>query len=169
MEMEDFKERCRKIKLIASEIDAVITDGMLPTDELGNVPFKNFYMPDFEAINMLKREFIFVFVSKDNRINYHLCQSKNIPFFYNKSSKSKALRKAMERYSVGPEEVMYIGSTYSDLENVQMVPFSFCTYDAPAVVKERSYDVIEMYGGQGVLSVVLDLLSQEISRRKASS
>ncbi|RKX63575.1 MAG: hypothetical protein DRP42_07490 [Tenericutes bacterium] len=164
--LKDFKERCSKIKLIVSEIDAVITDGMIPEDELGNVPFKSYYMPDFEAVNILKQTFKFAFVSKDNRINYHMCQRRNIPFFFDKANKNKALRAVMNRYSVGPDEVMYIGSSYSDLDNVQMIPFSFCTFDAPAVIKERAYDVIEMYGGQGALSIVLEMLGTEIQERK---
>lgn len=165
--MSYFDELCSNVKVIVSEVDGVVTDGFIPTDELGNVPFKNFFMKDFEAINMLKRNFKFVFISSDNSISYNLCRRKNIPFFYSQKSKKENLVRVMNKYSVSAEEVVYLGNSFSDIECLTMVPFSVCTYDSPKEVKEKSYMILDIYGGDGVLCNLYEVLEDEINRRKS--
>jgi len=118
-----------KIKIVVSEIDGVITDGVQPIDELGNTVFKNFYTPDFEAINKIKVICPFVFLSNDNSVSYNLCKKKNIPFFWAQKSKRTILLDILRKYSVTLDDVVYIGSKLSDLECMNMVPISFCTND----------------------------------------
>lgn len=161
-----FEEWCEKIKIIVSEVDGVITDHILCIDELGNVPFKAYYMKDFEVINELKKTFTFVFLSSDNSVSYHLCRRKNIPFYYAPKDKKTTLVKIMKRYNVTPEEVIYIGSSFSDLKCIQLVPFSLCPVDAVNEVKTICYHVLENYSGDGVLENVYNLLKPEILRRK---
>lgn len=161
-----FEDLCSKTKLIVSGIDGIITEGFVPTDELGNVPFKNFFVRDFEAINKLKGCFKFVFLSSDNSINYHLCRRKNIPFFFAPKDKKKGLVDIMRRYEASPEEILYIGNSFSDIGCLMMIPFSICTYDSPNEVKEKSYMILDVYGGNGVLCAVYELLQKEIEQRK---
>lgn len=118
----------QEIKLIVSEIDGVITTGVDPVDELGNVLFKNFFIPDFEAINKLKAICPFVFISSDNAVSYNLTRRKNIPFYWtNKSDKLSILQQILMRYNVTSDETLYVGSKLSDIPCMQMVPVSFCT------------------------------------------
>lgn len=164
--MSVFEEWSEKVKVIVSEVDGIVTNHALYFDELGNVPFKGYYMKDFEVINELKKTFTFVFLSSDNRISYHLCRRKNIPFFYAPKDKKTALIKIMKKYGVTPEEVIYIGSSFSDLKCIQLVPFSLCSADAVNDVKTMCYHVLENYGGDGVLEDLYNLLKPEILRRK---
>lgn len=164
--MNLFEEWCSKVKLIVSEVDGIITDHLIHVDELGNVPFKGFYMKDFEAINELRKTFGFVFLSSDNSISYHLCRHKNIPFFYAPKDKNDGLKKIMQKYNVSAEEVLYIGSTFSDLKNIKMIPFTMCPLDSINEVKTVAYHVLENYGSGGVICEVYDLLRPEIIRRK---
>ena len=158
-----------KIKLIVSEVDGVITEGLIPYDELQNVPYKNFYMKDFEAINILKKHFIFSFLSADNAISYNLFRKKNIPFYWEPKDKRAGLIKIMEHYNVSAEEVLFIGSTYSDLPCINMIPVSVCPIDAVTEVKERALIELKSISGMGVISEVCDLLKEEILRRQACS
>src|SRR6056300_1606003 len=104
-------EGLKKIKIIVSEVEGILTQGWVPVDELGNNPFKLFYYRDFEAINMLKSYFKVVFISADNKINYNYMRSKQLPFYYDPKNKKSALLAALKRYSFGPEDAMYIGSS----------------------------------------------------------
>lgn len=160
-----FEEWCSKIKIIVSEIDGIVTDHKICIDELGNVPFKNYNVKDFETINELRKTFTFVFLSSDNVVSYHLCRRRNIPFYYAPKDKRSVLIKIMQKYGVTPEEVLYIGSTFSDLGCVQLIPFSLCPVDAISDVKTASYYVLENFGSDGVLEEVYNLLKSEISRR----
>jgi len=164
--MSIFEEWCSKIKVIVSEIDGIITEDLLYIDELGNVPFKGFYRKDFDAINELKKTFTFVFLSSDNAISYNMCRRKNIPFFHAPKNKKNVLIKVMQRYGVSPEEIIYIGNSYSDVKCLRMIPFSLCPSDAVEDVKSICYHKLSSCGGIGVLEEVFNLLKHEIIRRK---
>jgi 3-deoxy-D-manno-octulosonate 8-phosphate phosphatase KdsC-like HAD superfamily phosphatase len=153
-----------KIKVIVSEIDGIVTEDMVPIDELGNVPFKIYNVKDFEAVNELRKHFKFVFISSDPAVNYNLCRKKNIPFFYDRKKKN-ALVAIMKKYSVVPDEMLYIGNKLSDIECMQQIPLSFCTEDSPGVIKNLASYVSHVYGGAGVLCDIYEKLMPEINRR----
>jgi len=158
-------ELLEKIKLIVSEVDGIVTEGLVPYDELQNVPFKNYFMKDFEAVNELRKTFPFVFLSSDNSISYHLMRKKNVPFYWAPKDKKSKLVEIINKYGVSPEEVLFIGSTYSDIECMHLIPFSFCPADAVNEVKLLSSCQLASISGMGVLSEVYDLFKHEISRR----
>ncbi len=117
--MDELKQKCKDIKIIVSAVDGVITDGFSPTDELVNTPFKNYCMRDLEAINEIKKIYKFIFISQDNSVNYNFFRRKNIPFYYapgGDKNKKKMFVDIMKKYNVKPDNVMYIGCSYSDIE-----------------------------------------------------
>lgn len=153
----------KDLKLIVSEIDGIVTEHLSYYDELG-CRLKGYYMKDFEAINELKKHFTFVFVSSDNNMSYNLCRNKNIPFYYAKRSKLSSLKQIMYNYNVTPEEVLYIGSSFSDLGCIKLIPFSMCPYDAIAEVKQIATPLSAL-SGTGVLCEVYSYLKEEIMRK----
>ena len=161
-------EGLKDIQIIISEVEGILTQGWVPVDELGNNPFKLFYYRDFEAINLLKPYFKVVFISSDNKVTYNLLRGKQIPFYYDPKNKKQALLTALKKYSLTPDQAMYIGSSYTDLECVRQIPFSACPEDAIVEIKEISATVLPVYGGDGVFCAVYDLLKQEIRRRKTT-
>lgn len=154
-----------KIDVIVSEVDGVLTKGDIIIDELGNVPFKTFYAKDFEAINLLKKYFKVVFLSSDNAISYNMFRRKNIPFYYDPKDKKSKLVEIMKRYSVTPEQIMFVGYSYSDIACMRMIPFSVCPEDAVSDVINVSASVLPKFSGEGVFCSIYDLLRTEIKRR----
>ena len=156
--MEDLNE----IKLIVSEIDGVITDGTCPEDELGHILYKVYQSKDFSAINGLKKNFKFVFLSDDNHVNYNMCKRKNIPFFWARNEKEKydKLGEILRRYSCTPDETIYIGSKISDVVCCQMIPKSFCPDDAGHYLKEICWAEFITKGGFGIMPELLYLLTK---------
>lgn len=161
----NFDEDIKKVKVIVSSVDGIITEGLTPYDELGNVSFKHYYMKDFEAINYLKRTFKFVFVAADNSVSYHLCKRKNIPFYWDTKSQQENLVKVMTKYQVTPEELLFIGSNYSDIDGFRLIPLSLCPDDAVWMVKELATEVVPYVSGMGVLCGVHQRLAVEMARR----
>jgi len=153
-----------KIKVIISEIDGVVTEDLQPIDELVNTPFKMYNMKDFEAVNELRKHFKFVFISSDMNVNYNFCRKKNIPFF-NRKTKMESVLEVMKRYTVTPEEVIYIGCKYSDIECMKLIPNSACPADSPSMVSSLASYIVPVYGGAGVLCDVYEMLIPEINRR----
>lgn len=161
----NFEENTKKIKLVAFDLDGVVNEGLVGYGEMAIPLMKQYNLKDFEAINELKKTFVVVVVSEDSNINYHLCRTKRIPFFCTKN-KNDALKKAMLKYNVTPEEVVYVGNSFSDVENCKMIPFSLCPSDAIRSVLSVCHSV-ESFAGYGVIAEVYDLLKPEIKRRKA--
>jgi len=141
-----------KIKLIVSEIDGVVTEHTSVIGEAGITMFKHYQMKDFEALNRIRKNINFAFLSSDASISMSLCRSKNIPFYHAKGNKRRVLvNELLKRYSVSPEQVIYIGSSYSDLDCMKFIPFSMCPEDAIYEAKELAQVVIPHYSGTGIL------------------
>lgn len=165
--MSSFEDLSKKVKVIVSEVDGVLTEGIVPLDNLNNTLFKFYFLRDFEAVNLLKKHYNFVFLSSDNNVTYNIMRSKNIPFYWAQKSKKDTLVQIMRKYSVGPEEILYIGCNFSDINCVKMIPFSLCPNDAVdsiiRLIQDRKevygYDgVLNIYGGFGVISEVYERL-----------
>ena len=157
-----------KIKLIVSEVDGIITCGRTFYDELTNTPLKEYSFVDFEVINLLKKEFDFVFLSASNEVNYNLMRKKNIPFYWAPKDKKQTLLKILERYEVTPEEVLYLGCTYSDIPCMNYIPVSLATDRSPASVQASAIMVLGVTHCS-VLAELYELIKEEIARRQRCS
>ena len=146
------------IKLVISEVDGVVTEGLAGVGEMNITMFKQFYTKDFEAINQIKKERKFAFLSADAAISSSMCKVRNIPFFFAAHSKQEVYGHILRRYAVTPDNVLFIGSAYSDVECMQLSAFSVCPEDAPAVVKNTADLVLPLMSGMGVVCYVYDFL-----------
>ncbi len=154
-----------KIKFVLSEIDGVITEHMSAIGEMGITLFKTYYMKDFDAINLIKKEFGFAFISKDADISMSLCKKKNLAFFYAERDKREMYQKVLRRYSLSPDNVLYIGNNYSDVACMKLSGISICPEDAVVEAKNVSDIVVPDIGGTGVICSVYELLKSEIKDR----
>ena len=147
------------VKLIISEIDGVVTNSLFAEDEIGNVLFKVFNYKDFDAINKIKSlGYKFVFLSDDNRINYNMCQRRNIPFYHgrNVDEKVNKLGIIFRKYGFSPDETLYIPSKLTDFKCVEVVANSICPLDVSDIIKKKCPNYFNKNGGEGIL---VDLLS----------
>lgn len=147
------------IELIVSEIDGVITTGCDAIDYMNNTMFKTFCMRDFEAIDQLKTHFTFVFLATDAAVSYNIMRMRNIPaYFATKRDDKLSLltNKILPRYNARPENLMYIGSSLSDLPcmhlaQVSMAPKTSGIYRSGTIQPPIS-------AGEGYLSWVANVL-----------
>lgn len=162
MSIEEFR---KDVKLIVSEVDGVITDGMRAEDEMGHVLYKHYNVRDFEALNELKKDFKFVFLSDDNAISYNMCRRKNIPFYWapTEDEKYESLVKILRRYECTPDQTIYIASKISDRKCVRLIPKSMCPDDAGMFLREICFTSFVTRGGQGIMVELLDLLKNSNS------
>jgi 3-deoxy-D-manno-octulosonate 8-phosphate phosphatase (KDO 8-P phosphatase) len=147
------------IKLVVSEIDGIITEHLVAFGEMNVVMFKQFYIKDFEAINLIKKDWGFAFLSSDANINASLCKKRNIPFFFAERNKKDIYNQILQRYTLNPDNILYVGSSYSDIAVMQMSGISMCPEDAVPQVKAISTHIIPVYSGTGILCYVYELLN----------
>lgn len=155
----------KKIKIIVSESDGVLTDGQSFVDTVGATVFKSINHDAFELINILKKHFKFVFMSNDPSVTASLCRSKNIPFFWAQGDKHSTLLTILRRYNFSMEEVLYVGSSISDLGVMKYVPSSICTFNSPDSLYEEATDSLDVMDITPLHSLYT-LLSEEINRRE---
>ena len=150
----------KDVKIVVSEIDGIVTEHLSSIGEMNITMFKQYYMKDFDAINQIKSNCGFVFLSSDATINLSMCRKKNIPFYYAERNKKDVLIQILRRYAYTPENLLYIGCSYSDLDCMKLAEFSLCPEDAVSQVKNISDYVIPLYGGSGILCHVYDMLQE---------
>ncbi len=156
------------IKIIVSEIDGIITDGRNALDYLNNTIFKNYCVVDFDAINELKTYFTFVFLSSDPAISYNVMRSRNIPTYFSKANESKIdilTKKILPKYKVKPTNLLYLGSTLSDVPCMKLAQISMVSEDSFFIYKGADYRM-PVSPGNGVLSYLAGILNNEILTRK---
>jgi len=160
----------KNAKIIVSEIDGIITNGGRAEDEMGHVVYKVYQSKDFSALNEIKRNFKFVFLSDDNHINYGMCRRRNIPFYWgrNEEEKYQKLIEILRKYSATPDETIYIGSKISDRKCLRMIPNSLCPDDAGEYLKDICFASFIEKGGQGIFPELLYLLQDRIKNIKNS-
>jgi YrbI family 3-deoxy-D-manno-octulosonate 8-phosphate phosphatase len=148
----------KEIKIIISEVDGIVTEGLSGIGEMNITMFKQFYTKDFEAINQIKRDRVFVFLSADAAISMSTCKVKNIPFFHAIKNKQEIYNQILRRYTATPDNVLYVASTFSDIECMKMSALSVCPEDAPMSVKNHADIVLPLMSGTGILCYVYDFL-----------
>ena len=153
------------IKIVVSEVDGIITEHLSGMGELNVTMFKQYYMKDFDAINQIKSNCNFVFLADDATISLSMCRKRNIPFYYVERNKKDTLVQILRRYSCTPENLLYIGCSYSDLDCMKLAEFSLCPEDSVSQVKNISDYVVPMYGGSGVLCHVYDILQESFVKK----
>ena len=156
------------IEIIVSEIDGVITDGGVALEYFNNTVFKTYCLRDFEAIDRLKTYFTFVFLSSDASVSYNILRARNIPAYFatNKDDKVTLLtKKILPHYNTRQGNLLYIGSTLSDIPCIHSAQISMVPQSIVGVASEATHQ-IPVESGHGVISYVAAALRNEIARRK---
>lgn len=154
-----------KIKLIASDFDGIFTDGGYYLSCSGCDNFKKVNYKDIMGISLwIKSGGKFAIISGDSceAINFltekfKLEDSHQGLRFH---QKRETLEGVMQKYSLSPEEVCYIGDDVNDIEALKSVKTAITVPDANYKVKQEISDIIitEAKGGFGVVREVVDSL-----------
>lgn len=151
-----------KIKLAILDIDGVLTNGKKYYGVDG-IPFAKTYCDkDFTAIKRLRGSGVNVcFLSGDERVNKAMAENRNIDF-YSARGKNKAdfVPIFVKRYKLKEEEMLYIGDDLFDLPIMKNIGHSFCTKDAPDILKNYCghSNVVPRNGGENVIAKLVDIL-----------
>ena len=130
------KNKCKKIKIILTDVDGVLTDGGRYYSEKGEM-LKKFHVRDGMGVNLLLRNGIMtIIVTKEN---------------------SKITKKWAKEMNVSAE-VAYIGDDVNDLALLEEVGFSATPNDASNAIKEHVDYVCSKDGGKGAFREISDLI-----------
>ncbi len=157
---KEISSKLKKIKIILSDIDGVLTDGGMYYTEDGMV-MKKFFVKDGMGTTLLKKAgFLTGAISTDvSLINKTRAERLKMDFiFLGVWEKEKTLEEICEQTKLSPENIAFIGDDVNDLQILQKVGFAACPVDAVDEVKKIVHYRCKNKGGKGAYREVADLL-----------
>ncbi|OOF69665.1 KdsC family phosphatase [Rodentibacter caecimuris] len=150
------------IKLVITDVDGVLTDGLLHYDANGEA-IKSFHVRDGLGIKMLMESGIQVAVlsGRDSPILRKRIADLGITlFFLGKLEKQSACLELMKQAGVNAEQTAYIGDDSVDLPAFSICGIAFTVADAPGYVKDCADHILSLRGGKGAFREMSDLILQ---------
>ena len=154
------KDAAKKIKLLAFDVDGVLTDGSITYDENG-VEYKTFNAKDGHGIvRMGKSGFITAIITaRQNGTVEHRAKNLNVTELYQgRKYKLPALEEIMEKYNLTYENVSYMGDDLPDICILEKVGLACCPSDAVKEVKNMCNFVSNFGGGKGAVRELCDFI-----------
>lgn len=153
-------EKFKKIKLVAFDVDGVMTDGSLTFDENG-VEYKTYNAKDGQGIVNLNNAGIVtaIITARNNGTVQHRAEILKIKELYQgQKDKAKALTEIMAKYGVMFEEIAYMGDDLPDICVLKQVGVAACPNDAVNEVKEVCNFISTKNGGRGAVRELCDMI-----------
>lgn len=152
--------KCRKIKIVLTDVDGVLTDGGIYYSKEGDV-MKKFHTRDGMGVTLLRKNNIpTIIVTKEkNKIIKQWAYKMKIKKVYNGIlQKESILGSVCKNFRVSVDEIAYIGDDINDLQLMKKVGFSVSPKDGIKQAKKIADYICKSKGGDGVVREVADLI-----------
>ncbi len=149
-----------KIKLVAFDVDGVMTDGSLTFDEDGK-EYKTFNAKDGQGIVMLNKSgyTTAIITARNNGTVTHRFNILGMHKLYQgQKNKSIALEEIIKEYNLDYSEVAYMGDDLPDLCVLKKVGLACCPNDAVDEVREACHFISSKNGGRGAVRELCDTI-----------
>ena len=156
-------QKCKKIKIVLTDVDGVLTDGGRYYSDKGEI-LKKFHVRDGMGINILLRNGIkTIIVTKENsKITKKWAKDMNVTKVISGSlKKENELLKICKTFKLSPTQIAYVGDDVNDISLLKKVGFSATTNDADNMIKEHVDYVCTKDGGNGAFREISDMIFKE--------
>ena len=154
------KIKCKKIKLLVTDVDGVLTDGGRYYSDKGEIS-KKFHVRDGMAVNILLRNKIktLILTKEKSSITKKWAKDMNVTQVYSAyKNKEIALTSICKKYKISPDNVAYIGDDVNDISVLKKVGLSAAPHDAVSQVKKVADYRCKHNGGNGCFREFADLI-----------
>jgi len=161
----DLIAKARRIKLIVSDVDGVLTDSGMYYSETGD-ELKKFNTRDGKGFELLRNEGIktAIITSEDTRIVERRAAKLKIDYLYQGArDKVPAFRDLLAKAGVTADEVAYVGDDLADVPILEQAGLAVCPDDAVDAALEFADMRTKARGGGGVVREVAELILKAIS------
>lgn len=152
--------KCKKIKIVLTDVDGVLTDGGMYYSDKGDA-MKKFYVLDGMGVTLLRKKNISTIIitkEKTKIVKQWSVKMKIAKLYDGIVQKETMLDKICSDYSVTPEEVAYIGDDINDVKLLKKVGLSAAPRDGIKKVKDVCDYVCKNNGGHGSFRELADLV-----------
>lgn len=153
-------EVAKKIKLLAFDVDGVMTDGSVTYDENG-VEYKTFNVKDGHGIvRANKSGFITAIITARNNgtVRHRAENLKFTEVYQGQQYKLPALEEIMAKYGFTYENVAYMGDDIPDICILEKVGLACCPKDAVEEVLQVCNFKSSRDGGRGAVRELCDFI-----------
>lgn len=158
--MNELINRAKKIKCLISDVDGVLTDGLLYYDNNGN-ELKAFHVQDGMGLKLLMSagiEIAIITTSQNEVIDHRMEQLGIKHYFKGQVDKRAAYAELKNRLGFVDEEFAYIGDDLPDLPIIQQVGLGVAVGDAVNQVAEFADWQTQNKGGRGAVRELCELI-----------
>ena len=163
------KAKAKKIKVIVTDVDGVLTDGSLTINELEQEPFGKFSIMDGFGIVMAHDcEIKLIVISgRKSLCTEARCKKLGIDEIHTGiHDKAAKMLEIAERLNLDLSEVAYIGDDLIDLKVMGLVGLKIAPKNGVKLVKQYVDYITKVNGGEGALREVVELILKAQKRYK---
>ena len=163
---EELIHKIRKVKLLISDVDGVLTDGRIIVNDEG-IESKQFNVRDGHGLKMLSRygmDTVLVTGRKSKTVEWRAADLAISELHQGIWDKGAVFDEIIKRRGLLPEETACIGDDLVDIPMMRKAGFSVAVADAAADVLRVADFVTVHRGGKGAIREVCDLILKVQSR-----
>lgn len=166
----NFVQKCSKISLLLSDVDGVLTDGLLTIDNHGQEA-KQFHIRDGQGIRLWQHvggRFGIV-TGRESQVVKTRAAELDVEIVHQGVKDKWALVQSIcNELDTPPEAVCYVGDDLPDLVTVQRVGLGIAVADAAEELRQAADYVTSVPGGRGAMREVVELLLKNSNRWEAA-
>lgn len=152
--------KTRRIQMILSDVDGVLTDGTIRIDHQGNES-KDFSTADgFGIRHWMRTGHVFGLITgRAGPCVLHRAGDLGIEIVrLGTSEKRRALEEISAETGIPPEHIAYIGDDFPDLPAIRAAGFGVTVPDAPEELRAEADYITTRPGGRGAVRDLIDLI-----------
>ncbi|MBE9190515.1 HAD-IIIA family hydrolase [Gloeocapsopsis crepidinum LEGE 06123] len=156
----ELRSRLSQVKLLALDVDGVLTDGGLFYTETGQV-LRKFNIKDGQGIKLLKQAGVEVAIitAKSALSTLNRAQDLGITHtFLGVKDKLSQLKTLCQKLDISLSQVAYVGDDINDLEVLQAVGCPMTVADAMSANRSIAIYITKLPGGQGAVREICEML-----------
>ena len=153
-------KKCKKIKLVITDVDGVLTDGGMYYSEKGEI-MKKFNAKDGMGVELLLQNNIkTVLLTRENSkiVKKRGLKIKATSTITGIQKKELHLETICRKFRVMPKEIAYIGDDINDIEISKLVGLSASPLDGVIQFKKNVDYICKNKGGNGAFREFVDLI-----------
>ena len=154
------KQKIKKIKVLAMDVDGVLTDGGIIVDSDGRET-KNFNVLDGFGIVVAQKAGLktaIITARQSAPVDFRARDLRINKVYQDAYPKTKAYEKMLQEFGVKDENVCFIGDDLPDVSIFKRVGFAVTVPNAAAGVKKYADYVTKKSGGAGAVRELVELI-----------
>ena len=158
--IDNLEQKLAKIKLVAFDVDGVLTNGEIIYSESGE-ELKIFNAKVGHGIVMLNYKGFktAIITARKTTVVDRRAKDLDITHVYQGAkNKLNALQDLMEKYNLDLSEIAYVGDDMPDVCILDKVGLAFCPNDAAKEVKKICHFISSKDGGRGAVREISDFI-----------